>query len=336
MNELKNLYIHYYGFPVKEALELLPLSGSNRRYFRLLGKKNVIGVIGTSDDENNAFFYLANHFRRKELPMPEVYCYSDDKLTYLQEDLGDTSLFDAIEKGRQSGVFDEAERRLLHETISLLPSIQFLGADDLLFSNCYPQSEFNNRVILWDLNYFKYCFLKATSIDFSENRLEDDFLQMCDVLLRKPFETFLYRDFQARNVMIKEGTPYFIDFQGGQKGPVYYDIASFLWQARAKYPKELRNDLLNIYIKALRTFISVDEADFRNKLRHFVLFRTLQVLGAYGFRGYFEKKPHFLQSVPYAIDNLRELLHEDFPEYPYLCERLRELTRLKQFSEKSV
>ena len=332
INELKKLYTHYTGFQAAEVQEL-PSSGSNRRYFRLIGEKTLIGVIGTSVEENSAFIYMAGHFRKKGLPVPEVFCFSDDKTLYLQEDLGDTLLFNAIEKGRQNFMYDENERRLLHKTISLLPSMQVLGAEDFEFSRCFPQPEFGSRSILWDLNYFKYCFLKATGIDFQESRLEDDFHQMSNVLLQDRSTTFLYRDFQSRNVMIKDGEPYFIDFQGGHKGPVYYDVASFLWQAKANYPRELRDELLQSYIKALRTFFPVDEADFRSQLRHFVLFRTLQVLGAYGFRGYFEKKPHFIQSVPFAIRNLRELLYEDYSEYPYLCELLRRLTALKQFSD---
>ena len=333
MNELKKLYALYTGSQANEVQELLPLSGSNRRYFRLMGEKSLIGVCGTSEDENNAFIYIANHFHGKGLPVPEVYCYSDDKLFYLQEDLGDILLFNAIEKGRQSSIFDEGERQLLHKTISLLPAIQVVGAEGLDFSRCYPLPAFDKRSVMWDLNYFKYCFLKATGLDFREDCLEDDFRQMCKVLLQDQSGTFLYRDFQSRNVMIKDGEPYFIDFQGGRRGPVYYDVASFLWQAKARYPKELRDELLSSYIKALRSYISVDEADFHNQLRHFVLFRMLQVLGAYGFRGYFEKKPHFIQSVPLAIDNLRELLYEDYSEYPYLCDMLRRLIALKQFSE---
>ena len=329
MDELKKLYTQHTGFQADDVQELITLSGSNRRYFRLTGEKNLIGVIGTSVDENKAFIYIAGHFHKKGLPVPEVFSFSDNKLCYLQEDLGDVLLFDATNRGRQNCMFDEDERRLLHQTISFLPSIQFRGAEGFDFSSCYPQSEFDNQQVMWDLNYFKYCFLKATGLDFPERRLEDDFLKMGNMLLQDRTETFLYRDFQSRNVIIKDGEPYFIDFQGGRKGPVYYDVASFLWQARANYPKELREELLNSYITALRNFIPVDEAIFRMRLRHFVLFRILQTLGAYGFRGYFEKKPHFIQSVPFAIDNLRELLNNDYPEYPCLCDTLRKLTALK-------
>ena len=329
---LKDLYHTFVGRPADEIVEL-PSSGSNRRYFRLSGPRSLIGVSGTSRPENEAFLYMAAHFRQKGLPVPEVYCSSEDKLFYLQEDLGDTLLFDAIEKGRKSSVFDETEKKLLHQTIELLPKVQFVGADGMDFSHCYPQPEFNRRSILWDLNYFKYCFLKATGLEFQEDRLEDDFQKMADVLLRSASATFMYRDFQSRNVMVRDGEPWLIDFQGGRKGPVYYDVASFLWQAKAKYPDDLREELLGSYIAALRQYIPVDETYFRSQLQHFVLFRILQVLGTYGFRGYFEKKPHFIQSVPYAIDNLRQLLREDYAEHPYLCSVLRDLTQLTQFSD---
>ncbi|MDR1408179.1 MAG: phosphotransferase [Tannerella sp.] len=325
------LYADYTGSPPATITEL-PSSGSNRRYFRLAGKTSLIGVSGTSTGENNAFMYIAGHFRRHGLPVPQVYCHSADRMLYLQEDLGDTLLFDAIEKGRLSAVFDEDERRLLHKTITLLPRIQVAGAEGFDFAQCYPQPAFDSRSVLWDLNYFKYCFLKATGMDFRENMLEDDFGRMSHVLTADAPPTFLYRDFQSRNVIIRHGEPHFIDFQGGRRGPVCYDVASFLWQARAGYPEELRASLLHDYIDALKQYMPVDEAEFRRLLRHFVLFRTLQVLGAYGFRGYFEKKPHFIRSIPGALDNLRRLLAEDYPEYPYLTDVLHRLTELKQFA----
>ena len=330
--ELKKLYITHTGHE-PEAIDELPSSGSNRRYFRLKGTPTLIGVSGESVEENRAFLYMAEHFRGKGLPVPEVFIRSEDNIYYLQEDLGDTLLFNAIEKGRKTSVFDEEEKQLLRKTMRLLPAVQFAGADGMDFSYCYPQAEFNSRSILWDLNYFKYCFLKATGMDFQEDRLEDDFQKMADVLLRSSSATFMYRDFQSRNVMIKDGEPWLIDFQGGRKGPVYYDVASFLWQAKANYPDSLRQELLKEYIEALRKYQPVDESYFYAQLRHFVLFRTMQVLGAYCFRGYFEKKPHFIQSVPFAIENLRQLLQEPYPEYPYLCKVLHRLTELKQFTD---
>lgn len=331
IDDLKRLYAGFVGSEATDVTEL-PSSGSNRRYFRMNGTRSIIGVCGTSVEENNAFITMDKHFKHKGIPVPEVYAVSEDKRYYIQEDLGDTILFDAIHKGRNSGVFDEEERTLLTKTIRLLPSLQYDGADGFDFSVCYPQPAFNLRSVLWDLNYFKYCFLKATGLDFQENRLEDDFQKMGEVLLGEDTDTFLYRDFQSRNVMVRDGEPWFIDFQGGRRGPIYYDVASFLWQAKANYPSELRHALIEEYLDALQEFTDMDKMAFYARLRHFVLFRTLQVLGAYGFRGYFEKKPHFMQSVPFAIENLRQLLKQDYPEYPYLCKVLRELTQLTQFS----
>lgn len=329
---LNRLYKEYTG---KEAtgIEELPSSGSNRRYFRLLGEPCLIGVLGTCLPENEAFLYLADHFRQKGLPVPKVVSISDDRMAYLQEDLGDTVLFKAIEKGRLTASFSNEEKDLLVKTIKLLPDIQFAGAVGLDFNICYPSSQFDVRSIMWDLNYFKYCFLKATGLEFDEDKLENDFQAMSEVLMRSQSSTFMYRDFQSRNVMIVDGNPWFIDFQGGRKGPFYYDVASFLWQAKAGFPQSLRKELIDHYIEALRKYKPVDEDYFNEQLRQFVLFRTLQVLGAYGFRGYFEKKPHFMQSVPYAIANLRELLKEPFPEYPYLSELLHKLVNLNQFSD---
>ena len=327
---LHNIYQQYTG-QVPEQIVMLAGAGSNRQYFRLSGVQNLIGVYGTSIEENEAFLYMAQHFLEKGLPVPKVVACSADHRCYLQEDLGDTLLFQAMENGRTTGVFNEEEKALLIETIKLLPAIQFRGAKDFDFSHCYPQAEFNERSILWDLNYFKYCFLKATGLDFQEDRLEDDFQQMCTVLLQTESNTFMYRDFQSRNVMIKDEKPYFIDFQGGRKGPYLYDVASFLWQAKAKYPQELREELINVYLQELKKYQPVEESVFYAQLRHFVLFRTLQVLGAYGFRGYFERKEHFIQSVPFAIENLRQLLTEDYPEYPYLCDVLRRLTEMERF-----
>ena len=329
---LSELYITYTN-EEPQNIEELPSSGSTRRYFRLSGKQSLIGVIGTCKEENEAFLYMDAHFISKGLPVPKVLLHSEDKMAYIQEDLGDTLLFNAIEKGRKTTVFSEEEKILLSKTIRLLPDIQFAGADGMDFSKCYPASEFNARSILWDLNYFKYCFLKATGMEFLEDKLEDDFQRLTDVLLRSSSATFMYRDFQSRNVMIKDGEPWFIDFQGGRKGPVFYDVASFLWQAKANLPDSLRGELLEDYINALRKYTPVDKEYFYAQLRHFVLFRTLQVLGAYGFRGYFEKKPHFIQSVPFAIANLRSLLTVPYPEYPYLNKILKELVGLKQFTD---
>jgi len=315
----------------------LSASGSNRKYYRLQSESTtLIGAEGTSVEENKAFIAMANHFTKQGLPVPEVLAVSTDELFYIQDDLGDVLLFDYIAGGRKTGVFSEGEKEMLRKTMRVLPAVQVKGADGFDFSVCYPQPEFNERSVLWDLNYFKYCFLKSTGLEFQENRLEDDFAKLSTVLLKAQTNTFMYRDFQSRNVMVKDGQPYFIDFQGGRKGPLQYDVASFLWQAKAGFKDELREELLTIYLDSLNKLMPVNETDFRDKLKHFVLFRTLQVLGAYGFRGYFEKKPHFLQSIPYAIENLRSMLTDEHSEYPYLLEVLRQMTALEQFREVEI
>ena len=332
MNILKQLYKQFVGSEATAVVEM-PASGSNRHYYRLSGEQSLIGVLGEIRQENDAFLYMDKHFTSKGLNVPRVVAVSDDHMAYLQEDLGDNILFNAITKGRLTRVFSDEEKQLLAKTIRMLCEFQFAGADGFDFSHCYPASEFNRRSIMWDLNYFKYCFLKATGIDFAEDKLEDDFGRMSDVLLRSSSATFMYRDFQSRNVMIKDNEPWFIDFQGGRKGPFYYDVASFLWQAKANFPDSLRRELIAEYIAALRKYKPVDENYFKSQLRHFVLFRTLQVLGAYGFRGYFEKKPHFMQSVPFAINNLRDLLREPYVEYPYLNNLLNRLVNMSQFTD---
>ncbi|MEL7598696.1 MAG: RNase adapter RapZ [Proteiniphilum sp.] len=333
MQQLISLFTAYTGKGNPDPVTL-PSSGSNRKYYRLQHDGiSLIGVHGESLDENRAFIRLARHFREKQLNVPQVLAVSEDEMFYLQEDLGDTHLFDLIKGGRLTGVFSHDEKALLHKTISLLVDFQYKGARDLDFSVCYPLSEFNRRSVMWDLNYFKYSFLKTTGMDFREDLLENDFEKLVGTLLEDETDTFMYRDFQSRNVMLKDEMPYFIDFQGGRKGPVYYDVASFLWQAKANFPTELRDELIQTYIASLQKYRPVVAVDFLNRLRQFVLFRTLQVLGAYGFRGYFEKKPHFIQSVPFALDNLRELLKDEFDEYPYLCNLLKGMTELKQFAD---
>ena len=326
MKELSQLFEQYTGCSPKRSIPISG-SGSNRKYYRLEGNNiSLIGVKGTSLEENNAFIALSKHFKKQELNVPEVVSVSKDKMFYLQNDLGDKSLFDLIEKGRTTGKFSEEEKSLLKQTIEQLPDFQFKGAEGLDFSVCFPQETFDKRTIFWDLNYFKYYFLKIRNIEFQENLLESDFENFAKVLLQYPADTFMYRDFQSRNVMLHEGKPYFIDFQGGRKGPIHYDAASFLWQAKANFSEELREELLDIYLQKLYSYLpNTSKKTFKKELRYFILFRTLQVLGAYGFRGYIEKKKHFIESVSFALDNLSVLLKEDFPEFPYLQKTLLKL-----------
>ena len=357
MQKLLNLYKEWKGAEPANVQQI-PGGGSNRTYYRLTGQEGqtVVGVIGTSRDEDHAFLYLTEHFNQRKLPVPKILAASDDELRYLQTDLGSTSLFDAIRGGREAGgCYTLKEQELLRRTIRELPNVQIRGARGLDFSNCYPQAEFDIDSVLFDLNYFKYCFLKATELDFHELKLEADFRLFAKDLttdLDNPVpevDCFLYRDFQARNVMLDAaGNPWFIDYQGGRKGPYYYDLASFLWQASAKYPHKLRRELVYEYYNSLKHYTEVPPVrHFVNRLSLFVLFRTLQVLGAYGFRGYFEQKKHFIESIPPAIQNLRELiappkvggvpvgrggLNPRF-HYPYLTEILRQLTELPQFAK---
>lgn len=337
MEILKNLYKKWAGVE-PAAIEELPHSGSTRIYYRLHAPQGttpstVIGVAGTSVEENHAFAYISGCFKQERLPVPEVFAVSDDGLSYLQEDLGHQTLFQLLTKGREAGGrYNSREKEWLKKTIALLPDLQFRGARHLDFTQCYPQAAMDRTNILFDLNYFKYCFLKATEIDFHELKLEASFQMLANELLEELANTFMYRDFQARNVMITpEDDIYFIDFQGGRKGPIYYDVASFLWQASARYSPELRNELIGIYLEKLGHYTYIKERDFRKKLDLFVLFRMLQVLGAYGFRGYFERKPHFLQSIPPAMDNLRRLLATLDGRFPYLTDLLQRLVQLPQF-----
>ncbi len=293
---------------------MLKQQGSNRIYTRETDAngRSVIRVQGTNRDENRAFIYMARHFHALGLPVPELYSVSDDEMSYTQEDLGDTILFDHLDN-----------YTLLERTIRALAHIQVTGAKDFDWSVCFPVPAMDERAIRWDLNYFKYCFLKGTKIEFSEPKLEDDFDTLVKVILAQPAETFLYRDCQSRNVMIRDDQPYFIDFQGGRRGPTQYDVASFLWQAKANFSPAIREQLIDAYLDELEKIFNlqsaiINKAAWRAALPHFVLLRTLQVLGAYGYRGYFERKPHFLESIPLALKNLREVLEQLKDEYPYL------------------
>lgn len=333
MERLKQLYKEYTGHEAEACSSLTP-AGSPRRYYRLsAGQHTAVGVVGTALGENEAFVAIAQQMRLKGLPVPEVYAVSADGMCYLQEDLGDTSLFDLIAEAHKRGGYDEADMELLRQVMRLLPDVQWRTAEQFDFTHCYPSAELNRRGIQWDLHYFKYCFLKATGLEFEEEHLEDDFDRMSEVLLQECADTFMYRDFQSRNIMIRDGKPWLIDFQGGRRGPAEYDLVSFLWQARARFTPEMRRELIEEYLQSARRYRSFDEEVFAQRLQYFVLFRTLQVLGAYGYRGYFEHKAHFVQSIPMAIDNLRALLAEnDFDDMSYLADLLRRMVALPMFA----
>jgi len=315
-----------------------PLTGSasNRRYYRLASDAgSCIGVIGVDVKENNAFVTIARHFRAKGINVPEVYAVSDDMSSYLQQDLGDCVLFDLLSAARRGDEDMVRVDALLNKTMSMLPAIQHGGAEGLDFSVCYPQPSFDRRMVMFDLNYFKYCFLKPSGLEFDEVLLQDDFERFADALLEDNTDTFLYRDFNARNVMVCGDDPYFVDFQGGRRGPIYYDVASFVWQARAKYPSALKERMLDSYLEALAGYRPVDRDAFMKRLDLFILFRLLQVLGAYGFRGLIEHKADFVTSIPAAISELKSMTGKFSSRYPYLTQTLERLCALPRFEEQT-
>ncbi len=334
MADLEKLFSTYTG-TCPENITALTGSGSNRKYFRLEGGgRSLIGVTGTDVNENRAFITIAGHFHSRGIPVPEVLAVSDDTMDYLQEDLGSGLLSDKVAEINRNGGFGDDDPdtvSLLCKTMSLLPKIQFEGARGLDFSVCYPQPAFDRRMVMFDLNYFKYCFLKPSGVEFNEVLLQDDFEKLADELLKEDSETFLYRDFNARNVMVKDGEPYFIDFQGGRRGPIYYDVASFVWQARARYPQWLKEKMVGSYLEALAEYRTVDRPEFGRRLNLFIFFRTLQVLGAYGFRGLIEQKAQFITSIPPAIANLAEQLDSLADDYPYLHQTLKAMTEIPRF-----
>ena len=347
MKQLKDLFLSRFGV---EAESVCPISdsGSNRKYFRMkAGNVSCIGVLGTDPDENKAFVVEARHFRDAGLPVPEVLAVSDDWRCYIQNDLGDILLYDVIARERKEGGLSESLQELLCRTVAMLPKFQMACGRDFDFNVCYPEPSFSRRMVMFDLNYFKYCFLKPSGLEFNGVRLQDDFERLADNLLAASAlrlsdgtfydgPAFMLRDFQSRNVMVSDGNPYFIDFQGGRRGPLHYDVASFVWHARSGYHAELRDRLTDAYLDALSGYVDVDRAEFVRTLRVFVLFRTLQVLGAYGFRGLVENKAKFVTSIPGAIQSLKEQLSDsqnDFAgAYPYLYETLRRLTELPRFA----
>lgn len=333
MNRLVELYKKVFSV---EPESCTPLTGSasNRKYYRMSGEGgSCIGVVGTDVRENEAFLSIAGHFRTKGINVPEVYAVSDDGMAYIQQDLGNAVLFDMLTEARKTGEGMDRVNDLLSKTMSMLPKIQFEGAEGLDFSVCYPQPSFDRRMVMFDLNYFKYCFLKPSGLEFDEVALQDDFERFADDLLVGDTDTFLYRDFNARNIMVCGDEPYFVDFQGGRRGPVFYDVASFAWHARAKFTDAQKEAMLSAYLSSYASYASVDEGSFRSSLRLFVLFRLLQVLGAYGFRGWVEHKANFVTSIPAAIAEMKAWLADPSDRYPYLMRVMGRLVELPRFNE---
>jgi aminoglycoside/choline kinase family phosphotransferase len=311
MDVLKKLFEQHFHSPAERIQPLQgDLGGSGRKIIRLSNEKaSAIGVLYGVCEENIAFLEFSKHFRRHGLPVPEIYAVDLSHGAYLQEDLGDTTLFEFLSKNRIGENIAPEVVEAYRKVVAVLPRFQVEAGRDLNYKVCYPCASFDRQSIAWDLNYFKYYFLRLAGIPFNEQALEDDFGRLTEFLLSAPRDYFLYRDFQSRNILLRNGDPFFVDYQGGRKGALQYDIASLLYDAKADLPPELRQQLLDHYLDRLSSFIKLDREAFLRHYYAYVYVRILQALGAYGFRGFYERKAHFLQSVPYALKNLRWLLH---------------------------
>jgi aminoglycoside/choline kinase family phosphotransferase len=311
MDILEKLFEQHFHSPVKQVQPLQgKLGGSGRQIIRLAGEHaTAVGILYNVREENAAFLEFSRHFHRHGLPVPEIYGEDLDHGAYLEEDLGDTSLFEFLSKNRSGETIAPEVVEAYRRVIAALPRFQIEAGRDLNYKACYPRESFDRQSIAWDLNYFKYYFLRLAGIPFSEQAIEDDFDRLTEFLLSASREYFLYRDFQSRNVMLRQGKPYFLDYQGGRKGALQYDVASLLFDAKADLPPDLRQRLLDHYLDTLGNFGGVERDAFMRHYYAYVYIRIMQALGAYGFRGFYERKAHFLQSVPYALKNLRWLLH---------------------------
>ncbi len=334
MGILETLFEKHFRSPAERVHSIQgQLGGSGRHIIRLAnGKFSAIGILHGVREENAAFLEFSKHFRRHGLPVPEIYIEDLNEGAYLEEDLGDTTLFQFLTKNREGENIAPEVVEAYRQAISALPRFQIEAGRDFNYKICYPRESFDRQSIAWDLNYFKYYFLRLADIPFNEQALEDDFERLTSFLLSADRDYFLYRDFQSRNIMLRGSQPYFLDYQGGRKGALHYDIASLLYDGKADLPPELRQQLLDHYLDSLSGFLPIRPEEFMRHYYAYVYVRIMQALGAYGFRGFFERKPHFLQSVPYALKNLRWLLHHI--ELPIAMPTLMEAFRGMLSSEK--
>ncbi len=298
-----------------DSITPLEQSGSSRTYFRIqTPSTSYIGTQGQDISENLAFIYFSKHFLSSGIRVPAVLGQSSDNQFYIQEDLGDQSLYQLL----LSATSDHSNQlyQYYQEAIDLLVEVHTKGSQHINFSQCYPTAEFDQRAIAWDLDYFKYYFLKLNDIVFDEYELygEFDILAQAAASIERP--GFMVRDFQSRNIMLAGDKLALIDFQGGRKGPLQYDLVSLLWQAKANLPMEWKESLKDYYFNQIRLFYHQNKADFEKGYWLFILIRTMQVLGAYGLRGIVQGKEHFLQSIPFALENLRYLLEEQYDQLP--------------------
>jgi aminoglycoside/choline kinase family phosphotransferase len=337
MDVLKRLFEQHFPSPPDRVLPLHgQLGGSGRVIVRLAGAgRSAIGILYSVREENVAFLEFSRHFRRHGLPVPEIYAEDLNQGAYLEEDLGDTTLFEFLSDNRSSDTIAPQVVEAYRKVIAVLPRFQVEAGRDLNYKACYPRASFDRQSIAWDLNYFKYYFLRLAGIPFNEQALEVDFTRLTKFLLGADHDYFLYRDFQSRNIMLRDGQPWFLDYQGGRKGALQYDIASLLYDGKAGLPPDLRQQLLDHYLDCLAGFISLKRAAFMEHYYAFVYVRILQALGAYGFRGFYERKAHFLQSVPYALKNLRWLAeHVKLPiALPALLDALERMSSSEKLQQ---
>jgi aminoglycoside/choline kinase family phosphotransferase len=334
MEVLKKLFEQYFRSPIERAEPVQgQLGASGRKIVRLANEKfSSIGVIHDVREENIAFLEFSRQFRKRGLPVPEIYAEALDEEAYLEEDLGDTTLFQFLTATRVGDNITPEVVEAYRKAVAVLPRFQIEAGRDLNYSVCYPRDSFDRQSIAWDLNYFKYYFLRLAAIPFNEQALEDDFGRLTELLLSAGRDYFLYRDFQSRNIMLRDGRPYFLDYQGGRKGALQYDIASLLYDAKADLTPQLRQQLLDHYLNNVACLIDLDRDEFMRHYYAYVYVRIMQALGAYGYRGFFERKAHFLQSVPYALKNVRWLLHS--VELPIAVPTLLETFKRMLGSEK--
>jgi aminoglycoside/choline kinase family phosphotransferase len=334
MEILKKLFERHFQMPVERVAPLQgELGASGRKIVRLVGgNQTAIGILHDVREENAAFIEFSRHFRRHDLPVPDIYAEDLDQGAYIEEDLGDTTLFEFLSKNRVGENVGPEVVEAYRKAVAVLPRFQVEAGADLNYSVCYPRDSFDRQSIAWDLNYFKYYFLRLAGIPFNEQALENDFERLTNFLLAVDRDYFLYRDFQSRNIMLRQGRPFFLDYQGGRKGALQYDIASLLYDAKADLRPELRQELLDHYLDNLGSFIELRRDEFMRYYYAYVYVRIMQAMGAYGFRGFFERKTHFLQSVPYALKNVRWLLHNS--ELPIQVPTLMDAFRNMLSSEK--
>ncbi len=340
--ELKNIFAEIFNeatgnYP--EKISQLPPSGSYKKYYRIFGEDNtLIGVYNNDEKENTAFVEFSKHFLSKNLPVSQIYKYVPDKSVYLMDDFGDKSLFTFLNENRKGKDFPEKVIPFYKKAIRLLPEFQIKAREDFNFHYCYPREKFDKQSLMWDLNYFKYYFLKLAKVPFNEQKLEDDFNTFVNFLLQEKQDYFMYRDYQSRNIMVMNDDLFFIDYQGGRKGALQYDIASLIFDSKANIPNDLKEEFLEFYITALGEYHKVNKQNFVKYYYGYVLIRIMQAMGAYGFRGFYERKEHFLKSIPFALKNLEWLLSNskftvDIPELTKAFEFLIESKELKKIGE---